>query len=136
MINIIELEKQYLDGKIAYYEGRQIMEDVEFDFIERLLRENGSKVVEQVGSKRKDFNYSHPTKMLSLAKIQTEEGNNMKNEFNGWFAKRQNILYAKEHNNKYVLDYIDVTPPQKLMYSSAKFDGNAINIIHCFYKLY
>jgi len=131
MINIPDLEKQYLDAKIAYYEGRQLMEDSEFDFIERLLKENGSKVVEQVGSKRKDFDYAHPNKMLSLSKIQTEEGNNMASEFGVWYAKRLATLYAKEHQtSNYKLDYADAKPSQKLMYSSAKFDGNAINLIY------
>jgi len=121
MINISDLEKQYLDAKIAYYEGRQLMEDSEFDFIERLLRENGSKVVEQVGSKRKDFDYAHPNKMLSLSKLQTEVGNNMKSEFIVWYKKRLNMMHSGSMGQ-------NVT--SNCMYSSAKFDGNAINLIY------
>lgn len=125
MSNIPELEKQYLDAKIAYYEGRQIMEDAEFDFIERILRESGSTVIEQVGSKRKDFDYDHPTSMLSLSKIQTEEGDNKKIEFNEWYTKRSNSILKSITN---------VVGP--LMYSSAKFDGNAINLIYKAGKFY
>ena len=121
MINIPELEKQYLDAKIAYYEGRQIMKDSEFDFIERILKEHGSKVVEQVGSKRKDFDYP----MRSLAKLQTEEGNNMKAEFESWYSKRVTMLGEYPSLNTV-----------KMMYSSAKFDGNAINIIYKNNELY
>ena len=48
------------------------MSDAEFDALEQHLLNLGSKAPEQVGAKRKDFDFEHPTKMLSLGKIQTE----------------------------------------------------------------
>ncbi len=86
--DIQKLEAEYLRAKIEYYEGNSIMSDLEFDALEQHLINLGSKVHEQVGAKRKDFDFPHPTKMLSLAKLQTEEGNYMKDEFWTWFSKR------------------------------------------------
>ncbi len=115
--NINILEERYLKAKIAYYEGNPFLSDIEFDTLEKHLKEHKSKVVEQVGSKRKDFDFYHPTKMLSLSKIQTEltsDGTNyMEVEFNKWYQKRKNII----NDNVCLL-------------SSPKFDGNAINIIY------
>jgi DNA ligase (NAD+) len=119
-MNVQELEKQYLDAKIAYYEGRPIISDPEFDFIERLLRESGSKVVEQVGSKRKDFDYPHPTPMLSLSKIQMEPDNIMEAEFLTWYRKRREAILSSD---------LPVTTVIR-MGSSAKYDGNAIDIVY------
>jgi len=113
-MNIQRLETKYLDAKLAYYSGEPIMSDAEFDSLEDILKREGSKVIEQVGSKRKDFDFPHPTKMLSLAKIQTEktkEGTNYAFEaFMKWYNKR-----------------IDKDIE---LYASPKFDGNAINIIY------
>ena len=91
-----ELETKYLKAKIAYYEGNPFMTDSEFDQLENYLKEMGSKVIEQVGSKRKDFDFAHPTKMLSLRKIQTEEtedGIDYKtDEFLKWYHKNIVLL--------------------------------------------
>ena len=73
MNKLFELENKYLSAKIAYYNGEPIMSDAEFDVLEQYLKDNGSKVHEQVGAKVKDYDFSHPTKMRSLAKIQTEK---------------------------------------------------------------
>jgi len=113
MEDIKRLENQYLKAKIAYYEGEPIMEDHEFDGLEKILKEAGSKVHEQVGSKRKDFDFSHPTKMLSLSKIQTEKGDHKKEEFLSWFSKRASIVGKTG-----------------MLEASPKFDGSAINIIY------
>ncbi|HRT03839.1 MAG TPA: hypothetical protein P5513_07860 [Candidatus Diapherotrites archaeon] len=117
MENLNLLEDKYLKAKIAYYEGNPIMSDAEFDVLEDHLRSLGSKVIEQVGSKRKDFNFPHPSRMLSLSKIQTEaceRGIDYKeNDFIKWFKKNINI--------------IGKIP---LLEASPKFDGNAINIIY------
>jgi NAD-dependent DNA ligase len=124
MVNLNLLEEKYLKAKIAYYEGipefqdgTPALTDAEFDALEVLLKNEGSKVIEQVGSKRKDFDFTHPTKMLSLAKIQTEateEGTNyVEDLFQKWYQKR--------------LATIGGTP---LLWASPKFDGNAINIIY------
>jgi len=114
MDNIQHLEEKYLKAKIAYYEGTPFLTDAEFDALEALLKEKGSKAIEQVGSKRKDFDFAHPTKMLSLAKIQTEEGNYMEADFQKWFQKRSQMINGHK----------------PILYASPKFDGNAINIIY------
>lgn len=113
MENIQKLESRYLNAKIAYYDGKPIMEDHEFDALEKILKEAGSKVHEQVGSKRKDFDFPHPTRMLSLAKIQTEKNNDMYDEFYKWFSKRAGIVGK-----------------MGMLQASPKFDGSAINIIY------
>jgi DNA ligase (NAD+) len=93
------------------------MTDAAFDHIENELKESGSKVVEQVGSKRKDFDFTHPTPMKSLAKHQTGNVNGKTDyvveAFNAWYAKR----YAQIGKRAFLL-------------GSPKFDGNAINIIY------
>ena len=116
MQDIKQLENQYLRAKIEYYEGTPIMSDSAFDALEEKLKKLGSKVHEQVGSKRKDFDFEHPTPMLSLAKHQTEEKDGetyyADKEFYAWHSKRFHVL----------------TPTTPLL-GSPKFDGNAINII-------
>jgi len=116
-MNIQNLETDYLRAKIAYYDGAPIMSDTEFDVLENILKENGSKAVEQVGTKRKDFDFRHPTKMLSLDKLQTEivDGKtDYKNtDFLRWNGKHVNTLGTNF-----------------TLMASPKFDGSAINIIY------
>jgi len=107
------LEAEYLKAKLAYYDGDPIMSDEAFDALEEKLRLAGSKVISQVGSKRKDFDFPHPNSMKSLSKIQTEIGNYREFEFIEWVTKRmEKISNYSTH----------------LLYAP-KFDGNAINII-------
>jgi DNA ligase (NAD+) len=117
MTTIQLLEYEYLKHKIAYYEGRPTISDSAFDFIEQQLKESGSKVIEQVGSKRKDFDFTHPTKMKSLGKMQTEQDKGVTNyqegPFNAWYEKRVQIIGKRVS-----------------LESSPKYDGNAINIIY------
>lgn len=122
MNNLFEIENKYLNAKLAYYKGTPQMSDTEFDTLENYLKEQKSKVVNQVGYKIKDFDFSHPTKMLSLSKIQTETSadnttNYMVDAFMSWYNKR---VVKVGH--------------QKLK-TSPKFDGNAINIIYVGNKL-
>lgn len=120
-MNIQYLETQYLKAKIAYYNGTPIMSDAAFDALEAQLKKTGSKVINQVGSKRKDFDFPHPTAMKSLAKIQTETENGVTNymetEFMDWFYKRENVI---RKDNRALLQ-IEYAP---------KYDGSAINIIY------
>jgi DNA ligase (NAD+) len=117
MTSIQLLEYEYLKHKIAYYEGRPTISDSAFDYIEKQLKEAGSKVIEQVGSKRKDFDFTHPTKMKSLGKMQTEQDKGVTNyqesPFNAWYEKRVQIIGKR-------------VPLE----GSPKYDGNAINIIY------
>jgi NAD-dependent DNA ligase len=121
-MNLQNLETQYLKAKVAYYEGNPLMSDAAFDVLENELKAEGSKVVEQVGSKRKDFDFPHPSPMLSLAKIQTEskEGitNYQEDTFKKWFNKVDNIIFKKFEVH---IEYL---------YRSPKFDGNGINIVY------
>jgi DNA ligase (NAD+) len=121
-MNAQHLETQYLKAKIAYYEGNPIMSDAAFDVLEKELKDVGSKVIEQVGSKRKDFDFQHPSPMLSLAKIQTEsvEGvtNHQEDLFKKWFNKVDTTIFKKFGTH---LEYL---------YRSPKFDGNGINIVY------
>jgi DNA ligase (NAD+) len=129
MQNIQTLETLYLQAKIEYYEGNPIMTDLEFDTLENKLKELNSKVIEQVGMKRSDFDFPHPTKMLSLSKIQTESINGVTNYqkdlFLKWYNSRLDLIEKKTGNRPNV---------ENLVYSP-KFDGNAINIIYEYGKL-
>jgi len=121
MEDIKRLETLYLKAKIEYYEGTPIMTDPEFDAIEKILKELGSKAPEQVGSKRKDFDFPHPSPMLSLSKVQTEKNedgttNYMEDKFNTWLLKRATTLR--------------MPPGDLILQASPKFDGSAINIIY------
>ena len=112
--NVIKLlETKYLDAKIAYYNGSPIMSDASFDIIERELKDVGSKVIEQVGYKRSDFNYNHFSPVLSLSKIQTEINNNIVNY--------KNVEFKKWFDSFSINSILEYTP---------KYDGNAINIIY------
>lgn len=116
MDKLFSYENTYLSAKLMYYKGTPIMSDTEFDALEKFLNEKNSKVTQQVGYKSKDFNFTHPTKMLSLSKIQTElnedgSTNYMENVFFQWFNKRN-----KNKNNYRIM-------------SSPKFDGNGVNAI-------
>lgn len=117
-VQIQNLETQYLKAKVAYYDGNPILTDAEFDVIEQELIKIGSKVIDQVGSKRKDFDFPHPSPMKSLSKIQTstEKGVTDYREvsFMDWFNKR----------NKQLFNSI------KSIHYSPKFDGSAVNIIY------
>jgi len=117
-MDIKNLETQYLKAKVAYYEGHPIMSDAAFDVLEKELKSNGSKVIEQVGSKRKDFDFPHPHPMKSLAKIQTETSKGVTNyrepEFSAWLSKREAIVSAH-------FEYMYYTP---------KFDGSSVNIVY------
>jgi len=122
--NLKNLESLYLEAKIKYYEGNSILSDSEFDALEQKLKELNSKVIEQVGSKRSDFDFPHPTRMLSLAKIQTECIDNITNYqidlFMKWFNSRLLLIEKKTRNKPNIVE---------LEYSP-KFDGNSINIIY------
>lgn len=125
MNKLFDLENKYLSAKIAYYNGEPLMSDAEFDALEQYLKDNGSKVYEQVGAKVKDYDFSHPTKMRSLAKIQTEKYENgdtnyMQNSFKNWYNKRTASI---GYRDKFIA------------LSSPKFDGNAINAVYVNGKL-
>jgi len=123
MNNLFELENKYLTAKVMYYKGTPIMTDPEFDAFEAHLKSLGSKVPNQVGAKNKDFDFTHPTPMLSLGKVQTEANedgtvNFMTVDFLKWYGKRAGII-----GNDVELE------------SSPKYDGNAINTIYVGGKL-
>lgn len=117
MENIKILEERYLKAKISYYEGEPFLSDAEFDKLEEHLKNEGSKVINQVGAKRKDFDFEHPTRMLSLAKIQTE-------------AREEGPYYAKDQFLKWFNKRAEIVGKLGMLEASPKFDGNAINIIY------
>lgn len=110
------MEIQYVQAKIAYYEGRPFLTDIEFDALEDFLKSKNSKVVDQVGFKRKDFDLPHPSKMLSLSKIQSEARED-KSDF------REGLFYKwLEKRTKQV--------GEQPLLASPKLDGSAINIVY------
>lgn len=70
MANYTANEELYLKAKEAYYKGKPILTDAQFDILEDSLRDEDSFVVDIVGTKSKvklDIKHTYP--MLSLAKI-------------------------------------------------------------------
>lgn len=111
-----EEELLYLKCKDQYYtDGSSELTDAEFDALEKSLKESGSKVFGIVGTKSiisKTDTYEHPTKMLSLEKLQVVNDDDLFEEPE--FFKRLLEWMRKS-------DEIEFTP---------KYDGNAINIIY------
>lgn len=120
MIDTQILEAKYLDAKIAYYTGFPIMSDPEFDALEQVLKKANSPVIRQVGMKKSDFDFPHPTPMLSLDKIQTEETPD------GIDYKVAEVFAWAEDKCKKIGIAVDTV---KFEYSP-KYDGNAINVIY------
>lgn len=114
---LINLEIKYLEYKSQYYiGGTSKISDAEFDYIEKVLKENNSTAVSQVGYKIKDFDWPHQSRMNSLSKIQTEENDNKEKEFKSWVSSR--ILKLNQIQRISNIDFE----------SSPKFDGNAVGI--------
>jgi NAD-dependent DNA ligase len=120
------LESLYLRSKIKYYEGTPLMDDPTFDMLEEYLKFKNSLVIKQVGAKRKDFDFQHPSPMLSLAKIQMETIDGV-------------VDYKEQDYIKWLLPLcVKIQKPLEdlqLLYSP-KFDGNAINAIYINSKLH
>jgi DNA ligase (NAD+) len=126
MLDLQLLEAKYLDAKVAYYSGTPILSDAEFDALEEVLKKENSLVIRQVGTKRGEFDYPHPSPMLSLNKIQTEKLLNdidfKETELIKWVDSKCKILNISSKNI--------------LFEFSPKYDGNAINVIHVGGKLH
>lgn len=103
-------ELKYLQAKEAYYEGEPIMSDDEFDALEKVLKEQSSKVVEVIGYtvQNKKAKIAHLTPMLSLEKLQVNDEDNIPlEELEKWVSKGSGK--------------IEMTP---------KFDGNAMSLFY------
>lgn len=102
--NLSPNEELYIKAKEAYYKGKPIMTDLEFDELEETLKNDDSFVVDIVGSKSKNkLSVEHTWPMLSLSKIK---------------FKKDYIPYSEFcsfHGN--IDDILEFTP---------KLDGNAI----------
>lgn len=120
-------EKLYLEAKEAYYNGNPIMSDAEFDALEERLRQSKSTVIQNVGSWDRRAKVKHPTRMLSLAKIQADKqtGEPPVEEFKKWVDSTAEKIKSSQ-KYKDVPEFkrvIDVEYTQKL-------DGNAINVVY------
>lgn len=110
------LEELYLKAKEAYYNEVPIMTDSEFDELEQKLKEEGSDVVNIVGSWDRKAKIKHPSPMRSLEKIQADKntGEAPTEKFQKWLW---NVM------EKCTLYTLDIEVGQKL-------DGNAVNLIY------
>ena len=108
--NLLEKEQLYLKASDSYYTGNTIMTDAEYDELEQFLIDNNSKVVSKVGTKKNGGRkFKHPSRMLSLKKIKSQDNINLPyKEFQRWL-------------NKIGTENIEFTP---------KYDGNSANIIY------
>lgn len=114
------LESLYLLYKDLYYTGNSCVTDVEYDTLENVLKERGSKIINLVGYKISDYDFKHPSRMRSLSKFQMDENNNMFIEISKWYKSRCNIIGKNDIK----------------LIASPKFDGNSVNIIVKNGKLY
>jgi len=109
-------ELLYLECKEKYYNGEvSDLTDPQYDALEEKLKNEGSKVIHIVGTKKiisKDEKHAHPTPMLSLEKMQVVSDDNL-NEEPEFFDKIIPWMMKS--------DMIELTP---------KFDGNAISHIY------
>jgi DNA ligase (NAD+) len=114
MINLFDSEQLYLSAKEAYYQGKPLLSDDEFDRLEADLLSVGSQVPYIVGSADRKAKYTHPSPMLSLAKYQASVDG----------------LPPTEHTlswmSKFGATSFEITP---------KYDGNAANAIYVDGKL-
>jgi DNA ligase (NAD+) len=114
MSNRFELEQHYIAAKEAYYSGTPLLSDDEFDRLEADLLSLGSDVPYIVGADDRKAKYSHPSKMLSLAKYQAT--------IDGTPPTESAIAWMKQFG----ASSFEVTP---------KYDGNAANCIYVDGKL-
>lgn len=102
-----ELEKRYLELKSAYYQGKPLVSDAEFDKLEDHLKELGSSVVNMVGTQTANgVAYHHPSSMKSLSKVKF---------YDERFEREMEIFLSRGSTS--------VT-------CSPKYDGNAVNAIY------
>lgn len=108
----------YEKAKEAYYEGNPIMSDAEFDELE-------SKVgVGNVGAPDKDAKFKHPSRMLSLSKIQADKTT-------GAAPSEQAVEWMRSTISKYMkIAGVEGEAPD-MFEVTCKYDGNSAN---CIYK--
>lgn len=108
LTNLTPDEQLYVDAKDAYYAGKPIMTDADFDVLEDKLIAEDSFVVGIVGVvKGVKLNTPHAEPMLSLEKIKFRKGYTPIQEFNDFFAGL---------TDDYDMEF------------GPKLDGNAINV--------
>jgi DNA ligase (NAD+) len=104
-----EMIELYLKAKAAYYEGKEIMSDADFDELENKIKEiePNHAVLSVVGYSTKRFEYSHISSMLSLEKIQVN--NETEEEF-------ENIY-----------KWCEKTLTNEVFIIQPKYDGNSLS---------
>lgn len=107
-------QELYIKAKEAYYAGYPIMSDAEFDELEQEVG------VGAVGAIDKDAKFNHPTKMLSLSKIQADKttGAAPTAEATDWVMS--------------IAERTSLTEPFEV---TCKYDGNSGNCIYINGKL-
>ena len=107
--NLEEMISLYLKAKAAYYEGKDIMSDAQFDELENKIKQidPNNSVLSVVGYSAKRFEYAHITPMLSLDKIQVNEES--ENEFTE------------------ILKWCNKTLTQDKFIIQPKYDGNSLS---------
>jgi len=101
-------EELLLHAKEQYYLGQPIMSDDEYDALEASLKDQTGLIV---GFVDRNAKHPHPTSMLSLAKVQSNEED--------WL--RVFLNWVQDCSQKSAVLTFLCTP---------KFDGNAINLVY------
>ena len=109
--------KLYNEAKEAYYNGVEIMTDIEFDKLEKEL---GLENKSYVGTHhQKSYTIKHPYLMGSLSKVQIEKDNNDTVDYDK-FADAVNSYLKKSKKYGEQIWYCDITP---------KFDGCSFEVV-------
>lgn len=122
--NLTPNEELYLKAKDAYYKGKPLMSDADFDLLEDVLRNEDSFVVDIVGAKSKTkLNITHSFPMLSLDKIKFKKGYVPYDEFVAKFlklVKSEDVEFGpKLDGNAITCSYVN----DKLTTISSRGDG-------------
>lgn len=109
-----EIEQKYLKAKESYYNQQPIMSDSEFDELEETLKLHKSKVTQMVGAFDRFAKIKHPSRMVSMQKIQ---------------ADKINGLPPIDDFSKWVKSIVIPSKTESIL-AEFKLDGNAINLVY------
>ena len=96
----------YNQAKEAYYNGEQIMSDLEFDELETEL---GLENQGYIGSKSKHYTIHHPFIMGSISKVQVKFDENGEIDFNKYQQEIEKYLKKSKFFNRFDWGF-EVTP--------------------------
>lgn len=124
-----EKERTYLKWKYLYYNGQTEVSDWEFDQLEDNLRENGSKVVNIVGSP--NFEILKKYDLLSELVVGEREVR-FKHDFPMLSLRKFQVTLDKKEKELFPLDIVNffIKVRGEKVNCTPKFDGNSMELIY------